>query len=162
MVYENKKTYCLTAELFCVALKMNVRIVYLYHKEKGTYEVFLSTDINLTAEKIENYYRMRCQIKFLFRDGKQHAGFEDCQARDSEKLNFHFNLALTNIGIAKAEYYLSIPLDERNGFALENIKRLQYNKLITDTIFSNLELDLNCKKIKDLYDECIKIGRMAA
>jgi hypothetical protein len=161
-VYENKKAYCLTAELFCVALKMNVRIVYLYHKEKSTYEVFLSTDINLTPEKIETYYRMRYQIEFLFRDGKQHSGFEDCQARDSKKLNFHFNLSLTNIGIAKAEYYLSIPLEERNGFALENIKRLQYNKLITDAIFSNLELDLNCRKIKDLYDECIKIGRMAA
>jgi hypothetical protein len=94
--------------------------------------VFLSTDINLPAKKIETYYRMRYQIEFLFRDGKQHSGFEDCQARSSKKLNYHLNLSLTSIGIAKAEYYLSIPAQERNGFTLENIKRLQYNKLITD------------------------------
>jgi hypothetical protein len=162
LVYENKQAYCLTTQLFCVALKMNVKIVYLFHKEKGNYEVFLSTDINLTAEKIEKYYRMRYQIEFLFRDGKQHSGFEDCQARSSKKLNYHLNLSLTNIGIAKAEYYLSIPAEERKGFTLENIKRLQYNKLITDSIFSNLDLDLSCEKIKALYDKCINIGRMAA
>lgn len=161
-VHENKNAYCLTAELFCVTLKMNVRIVYLFHKKNKNYEIFLSTDINLAAEKIETYYRMRYQIEFLFRDGKQHSGFEDCQARDSKKLDFHFNLSLTNIGIAKAEYYLSIPKTERVAFSLENIKRLHYNKLITDSIFSNLDLDLSCEKIKKLYKECIKIGSMAA
>jgi hypothetical protein len=131
-VYENRKTLCLTAVLFCVTLKMNVRIVYLLHKQQGNYEVLLCTDIDLPAEKIETYYRMRYQIEFLFRDGKQHAGFEDCQARDFKKLNFHFNLSLTNIGIAKVEYYLSIPKDERGAFSLESIKRIQYNKLITN------------------------------
>jgi hypothetical protein len=160
MVYENKQCFCLTAELFCVTLKMNVRIVYLLHKKHKNYEILLSTDINLSAEKIEKYYRMRYQIEFLFRDGKQHSGFEDCQARDSRKLNFHFNMSLTSIGIAKAEYYLSI--EERKGVSLENIKRLQHNKLIADSILSNLDLNLSCEKIKALYEKCINIGKMAA
>lgn len=87
-VYENKNEYCLTAELFCVTLKRNVRIVYLFHKSNNSYEVFMSTDINLTAEKIEKYYRSRYQIEFLFRDAKQHSGLEECQARDAKKLTF--------------------------------------------------------------------------
>lgn len=123
-IYENKEGYCLTAELFCVTLKRNVRIVYLYHRKVENYEIFLSTDINLPAEKIEKYYRSRYQIEFLFRDGKQHSGLEDCQARDAKKINFHINLSLTNIGISKAIHYLSIPKEERKGFSLENIKRL--------------------------------------
>ena len=136
-VYENKNKYCLTAELFCVTLKRNVRIVYLYHIKKKSYEVFLSTDIQLSAEKIEKYYRMRYQIEFLFRDGKQHAGLEECQARDAKKLNFHINVSLTNISIAKAIHYLSLPKEQRGSFSLDNIKRLYHNKLIADLIFSN-------------------------
>ncbi len=161
-VYENKKQLCLTAELYCVALKTNVRIVYLYHKKHQSYEVFLSTDIALSGAKIEKYYRLRYQIEFLFRDAKQHSGLEDCQARDNKKLNFHFNLSLTTVGIAKAQHYLSIPKEQRSSFSLQNIKRMSHNRLITDLIFSNLGLDLNCKQIKRLYDDCIKIGKMVA
>ncbi len=161
-VYENKEGYCLTAELFCVTLKRNVRIVYLYHIKNESYEVFLSTDVHLAAEKIEKYYRLRYQIEFLFRDGKQHAGVEECQARSAQKINFHINLSLTNINIAKAVHYLSIPKEQRGSFSLEDIKRLSHNKLIADLIFSKLELDMSCKKIKRLYDDCIEIGRMAA
>lgn len=161
-VYENKTELCLSAELFCVTLKRNVRIVYLFHKKGKTYELFLSTDIDLPAEKIEKYYRMRYQIEFLFRDGKQQSGLEDCQARDMKKLNFHFNMSLTNIGIAKVVHYLSIPIEQRGSFSLQDIKRLHHNKLIADLIFSNLGVDLSCKKIKRLYEDCLDIGRMAA
>ncbi len=161
-VYENKGEYCLTAELFCVTLKRNVQIVYLFHKKTTTYEVFLSTDISLPAKKIEKYYRMRYQIEFLFRDGKQHSGLEECQARDAQKINFHINMSLTNIGIAKVIHHLSVPKDERESFSLDNIKRLFHNKLIADLIFSNLEVDMSCKKIKRLYQQCMEIGRMAA
>lgn len=72
------------------------------------------------------------------------------------------NMSLTNIGIAKAIHYLSIPKEVRKSFSLENIKRLHHNKLIADLIFSNLGLDLSCKKIKRLYENCIEIGKMAA
>jgi len=33
---------------------------------------------------------------------------------------------------------------------------------VTETIFSNLELDLSCKKINRLYYQCLDIGRIAA
>ena len=138
MVYENKENYCITAELFCVTLKRNVRIVCLYDKVRRTYEVFVSTDIELSAQKIEKQYRRRYQIEFLFRDGKQHGGLEECQARSVRKINFHINLVLTNIGVAKVIYHLPVAKEKPGSFSLENIKRIHHNKLITDLIFSNL------------------------
>lgn len=161
-VFSNKKEACYTAELYCLALKKNVRIVYCLNKETGKHEIFLSTDIQIDAKRILKYYRLRFQIEFLIRDGKQHSGLEDCQARSKKKLNTHFNMALTNISLAKAEYYLPIPKKERESFSLQDIKRQQHNQLIANFIFSNLGVDLSCKKIKCLYEECINFGRMAA
>ena len=161
-VFRNKKESCYTAVLYCVMLKMNVRIVCLLNKETGGHEIFLGTDVTMDAKKILTYYRMRFQIEFLIRDAKQFSGLEDCQARDKKKLNFHFNVSLTNVSIAKAQYYLPIPKKERGAFSLQDIKRVQHNTLLTDFIFSNLELDLNCKKIKQLYSQCANFGRMVA
>lgn len=42
------------------------------------------------------YYGLRFQVEFLIRDAKQHAGLEDCMARDEQKLHNHFNIALSN------------------------------------------------------------------
>lgn len=161
-VFSNKSEACYTAELYCLALKMNARIVYYLNRETGKHDVFLSTDIKMDAKKILKYYRLRFQIEFLIRDGKQYSGLEDCQARSGNKLNFHFNMALTNVGLAKAEYYLPIPKADRGSFSIQDIKRLKHNALLTNFIFSNLGVDMKCKKIKRLYEDCTNFGRMAA
>ena len=36
------------------------------------------------------------------------------------------------------------------------------NKYLTETIFSNLGLELNNNKLKQLYNQCLNIGAMAA
>ena len=151
-----------TTIVYCVTLKEEVRVVYLLDVSTQRYEVFLSTDTELSGDKILAYYRLRFQIEFLLRDGKQHAGLEDCQARSKNKLHFHFNMSLTSVSVAKVCNYLSIPEEDRTSFSLQSIKRLHHNKLLTETIFDNLALDLNCRKIKKLYDQCLDFGRMAA
>jgi len=87
---------------------------------------------------------------------------EECQARSENKLYFHFNTALSTVSVAKAAVWLSLPKKKREAFSMRNIKLMYYNKIITERIFSNLALDLNCKKIKRLYDQCLDIGRLAA
>lgn len=151
-----------TAVVYCVALKQNARVVYIIDTQTQKYGVFLSTDTELSSEKILEYYRLRFQIEFLLRDAKQHAGLEDCQARSENKLHFHFNISLTCVSVAKVCHYLSVPGQERGAFSLQSIKRLYHNKLLTETIFDNLDLDVNCRKIKKLYEQCLEFGRMAA
>jgi hypothetical protein len=161
-IFSDQEESVYTAVLYCVMLKMNVRIVLVQNKKTGSYEILLCTDINMDAKKIERYYRLRFQIEFLIRDAKQYSGLEHCQARDKNKLHFHFNLSLTNVSIAKAQYYLSKPRRERGAFSLQDIKRMHYNRLIADFILENLGADLKCKKIKKLYADCANFGKLAA
>ncbi|MDR2057774.1 MAG: transposase [Dysgonamonadaceae bacterium] len=56
------------------------------------------------GKKIVEYYRSRFQIEFIYRDAKQHCGLADCRARSKNRLDFHFNAALTTVNLAKFEW----------------------------------------------------------
>jgi hypothetical protein len=159
---EDGQTTCYSGILYCMALKRLVRIVYLQDKQTKRYDIFLCTDTLIKPGLIVKYYRLRFQIEFLIRDAKQHCGLEECQARSENKLYFHFNTALSAVSVAKAAIWLSLPKQKREAFSMRNIKLMYYNKIMTDRIFSNLALDLNCKKIKWIYRQCLDIGRLAA
>jgi hypothetical protein len=58
-------------------MKRNLNVVYVKAKENnGRYEILISTETDLIAEKVLSYYRLRFQIKFLIRDAKTHTGLE--------------------------------------------------------------------------------------
>ena len=159
---EDDKVIYYSGIVYCMALKQLVRIVYLQEKASKRYEIFLCTDTLINPLLIIKYYRLRFQIEFLLRDAKQHSGLEECQARSENKLYVHFNMALSVVSVAKAALWLSLPKEKREAFSMRNIKLMYYNKIITERIFSNLALDLNCKKIKQLYNQCLNLGALAA
>jgi len=152
--------------VYSVSLQRMIRIVYLQNYDQDgyttTHTIFFSTDLNLSPEKILQYYRQRYQIEFLFRDAKNFAGLEDCQARSENKLHFHVNASLTTVSMAKALHYLNVPKEERESFSMTDVKVMYFNQFITDFIFSKLALDISCEKYKCLYEECLSIGRLAA
>ena len=95
-----------TAVVNSLALKRNLRSCVVVNRtkpEKPRYIVLFSTDCELSAQTIFDYYTLRFQIEFLFRDAKQFTGLQDCQARAKETLHFHFNLALASVGVTKIE-----------------------------------------------------------
>ena len=159
---EHEKAVFYSGIVYCMALKQLVRIVYLQNKKTKQHAIFLCTDTLIKPELIVKYYRLRFQIEFLIRDAKQHCGLEECQARSENKLYAHFNMALSTVSVAKAALWLSVPKKKREAFSMRNIKLMYYNKIMTERIFSNLALDLNCKKIKQLYHQCLDIGQLAA
>lgn len=148
--------------VYCVTLKQAVKVVYLQKAENAGYEVLLSTDRKLNGEKIVQYYRLRFQIEFLIRDAKQYGGLEDCQARDEQKLHYHFNMALGSVSTARLTLWATLKNKKEVPFSMHNIKQYFYNKYLTETIFANLDLDLSCPKINRLYYQCLDIGRIAA
>ncbi len=159
---EDEQVVCYSGIVYCMALKQLVTILYLQDKQSRRYEIFLCTDTLIKPELIIKYYRLRFQIEFLIRDAKQHCGLGECQARSENKLYFHFNIALSAVSVAKAATWLCLPKEKREAFSMRNIKLMYYNKIMTERIFSNLALDLNCKKIKRLYFQCLDIGALAA
>jgi len=160
--YRDREMEIYAALLYCVQLKQIVLAAFVYYKDRQKPEIIIGTDIQMEAITLCKYYGLRFQIEFLIRDAKQYSGLEDCQARDEQKLNTHFNIALTAVSIAKAAYYVSVPEEQRGSFSMADIKMLHMNELITKRIFSNLAVDLSSRKIKRIYNQCLNFGRLRA
>lgn len=148
--------------VYCVTLKAIVKVVYLEKNGGKSYAVLLSTDKELAGTTIIKYYQLRFQIEFLIRDAKQFGGLEDSQARDKKKLNFHFNMALGSVSMAKLTMWSTLENKMDVPFSMHNIKQVFFNKHIAENIIINLGLDMSCKKIKTVFDNCLQIGRIAA
>ncbi|SEN83872.1 hypothetical protein SAMN05216436_1231 [bacterium A37T11] len=71
-------------------------------------------------------------------------------------------MALSAVSTAKAAVWWSLKPEKREEFSMRTIKTMYHNKLIADRIFSNLGLELNCRKIKQIYEQCIYTGITAA
>ena len=158
----NKDMQVYAGIVYCVQLKQQVLAAFVYYGLKEQPEIIIGTDIEMDVMVLCRYYGLRFQVEFLIRDAKQYTGLEQCQARDVQKLHTHFNLALTTVSIAKAAYYLSVPAEQRGSFSMADIKMLHMNQLITKRIFSNLAVDLSCRKIKRIYNQCLNFGRLRA
>ena len=146
--YKDEHVKVYAGAVYCMLLKQIVLAAFVYYNEKEKPEIIICTDTTLKAMTMCKYYGLRFQVEFLIRDAKQHTGLEDCMARDKNKLHTHFNIAMTVVYIAKATYHLPIPIEQRGSFSMADIKMLHTNQLITKRIFSNLALDLSCRKIK--------------
>lgn len=160
--YEDPELMAYEAVLWSVGLKQQLKVVYVKLKEAGRYEILVCTDTALRGEQVVSYYRLRFQIEFLIRDAKTHTGMEHGQARSEQKLYNHFNMAMMSVSIAKYLTWAKLPNKEQVPFSMRSIKTFCLNKYMTETIFSNLGLNLSCNKIKRLYNQCLNIGSMAA
>lgn len=143
----------------CRFLKRDIRLAYTQVlNEQGSvksYKLFFSTDTGLPASMVVKYYQSRFQQEFLIRDAKQFTGLNDCQARSTSKLEFHWNTALTAINVAKVEHWLSLPVPERKAFSMATVKTLHHNQLLLDRFFDILpkgtELSKNDPQVRQLY-----------
>ena len=161
---EQSKVYC--GIVWSTGLKREIKVAYVeYWKDgvyTGQYAVLFSTDLNLEGRLIYQYYKGRFQIEFLYRDAKQYCGLNHCQARSENKLHFHFNTSLATVSLAKAAHYLPMKKHQRESFSMSDITTLYANKIMADRIFSNLDLNLNCKKIRTLYREALFFGSISS
>jgi hypothetical protein len=159
----NVTLFC--AEVYSKALKRNIKVVIeqtVNKKNEPTQKIFFSTDLTMEATEIMSYYRNRFQMEFLYRDGKQHTGLENCQARDENKLNFHFNMSLTAINVAKIEHWFSLPENERGAFSMADVKTMHHNALLLERFFDVFAINPNSIKNHQCVNELINFGKIAA
>ena len=93
-----------TAIVYHKSLKRKIKVAVLYQtKDESRYALLFSTDLDLSGREIVRFYRARFQIEFLFRDAKQSMGFNHCQARDTQKIQSHWNIVMTALNLAKLQ-----------------------------------------------------------
>lgn len=162
-IYEDGEVSGYQAILWATRLRRRVKVVYVRSKGGTGYQLLVSTDEQMEGKTIINYYRLRFQIEFLIRDAKMHCGMEECQARSGEKLYNHWNVAMSVVSMMKG--YVWRPqrnTDKEAAFSMQAIRSVMINKMLTESIFSNLGLDMSSRKIKALYQQCLNFGLQAA
>lgn len=154
-----------TAELYHNSLKRWLRVVVLvWHTADGQrhHAILATTDLDCAATALIELYQGRFQIEFLFRDGKQFAGLNDCQARNAAALDFHFNAALATVSTARAATARVHKKDTPFVFSMASQKQVTFNELFLAEISAKLNHDFSSWKIHPAYEELRTYGALAA
>lgn len=154
-VGKNKET-AYTAIVYCKSLKKKIRLV-VYTPKGGSPKLFFSTDLKMSGEEVFEYYSVRFQIEFNFRDGKQFTGLKDCMARNEDRLDFAYNASLAALNVSK------VVLAERKwDMSIGRFKSLMTTIFISTRILSVFRIFPNAQKIKKLEQEILGMPEMAS
>jgi putative transposase len=81
-------------------LNIVVRKTTQRQKKTATYTILMSSDLALAAAQLVEYYGLRFQIEFNFRDAKQHFGLEDFMNVTPIAVNNAANLAMCMVNVS--------------------------------------------------------------
>ena len=162
--YKEEDIIAYEAVVYSVSLKCKVKAVYVVSEQEKSYDLLISTDVEMAGEKVLQYYRLRFQIEFLIRDAKMYAGLEQCQARSQDKLYNHWNMALFSVSLPRWQWWAKLPEEQKKDtpFSMRTVKTACLNQYMAETIFSILGMDMSSKKVKKLFNQCLIIGNIAA
>lgn len=163
-VSSGEKEAVYTGTVFSKSLKMNINLVIVKTKKKGkwTHKLYFSTDIGQAWKTILELYKSRFQIEFLYRDAKQFAGLNDCEARSENKLAFHFNASLTTVNLAKISHWVCGPKEKRGAFSMADVKTVYHNDLLIDRFIRKFGINPNTRKNKLKLRQLSCFGKIAA
>lgn len=143
-----------------VHLKRMIRLVLILNTQatKARFILLFSTDCGLKGTELMELYKLRFQIEFLFRDAKQFTGLEDCQARDEKALDFHFNMAMSALNLAKLDLLLQHDPKQTFVFSLRSYIHKNFSHKLLNRLLSNLALDLTCIKVRHAFNHALLFG----
>lgn len=152
-----------SAIVYSKSLERNILLIVELFQLKGKtiYRLLFSTDTTQAPIDVIDIYHTRFQIEFGFRDAKQFAGLENSQARSGNKLNSHFNAALTTVNIAKV-MQLNNPQTRENSFSMATYKVLFHNTLLLSRFFRLFAINPNSIKNRQYVNELLYFVTMAA
>ena len=153
-----------SAVVFSKAFKRDIKLavaVFFKDGKEVARKLYFSTDLNLEGTKIVRYYRSRFQIEFLYRDAKQFTGLTTCQARSENKLDFHFNAALTAVNLAKHDW-ITGKYGTSKPFSMADYKTLYNNTLMLERFMCRFAINPNTAKNRKIVKELLDYGKIAA
>ena len=152
--------------VYSVGLQRRIKIAYtLFFDKSGKqicHKIFFSTNLDRSGEEIVRFYRSRYQMEFVFRDAKQYAGLDHCQARSAQKLHFHFNASLTSVSVAKLIARDGAHKNEEIVLSVQDVKTELYNVVLACRIFSIYGFDPKLIKNDHRLQSILNFGKIAA
>jgi hypothetical protein len=101
--------------------------------EKKSHLLLFSSDLALDAEKIIDYYRLRFQIEFNFRDAKQYWGLEDFMNVNKTPVNNAANLSMFMVNVS-AKLLTPLRLEHSEWSVLDLKARYRGMKYLRETL----------------------------
>ena len=99
---------------------LNVVILAVKRGNKTTHQILFSTDISQDYKKIIEYYSLRFQIEFIFRDSKQYFGLEDFMNIKKRRVHNFANLSM----FMNNATYLTAKESSYSKYSVNDIKSL--------------------------------------
>jgi hypothetical protein len=135
------------------AFERNLLVIIVLNTKTNKYILLACSDIDLCPRLVLTYYQLRFQIEFIFRDAKQFTGLCHSQARDEDKLDFHFNMSLSAINIARATQKLNPDIKSMNSFV-----RRAYNLKLVNWLFTHLSKNAEFDLFHPDLDKVLSFG----
>ena len=101
--------------------------------EKKSHVLLFSSDLALEAEKMIDYYRLRFQIEFNFRDAKQYWGLEDFMNVNKTPVNNAANLSMFMVNVS-AKLLAPLRLEHAKCSVLDLKARYRGVKYLQETL----------------------------
>ena len=162
-VENNRGIKAQAAVVYSKSLEREILVVVEEFLVKGkvTRRFLFSTDTSQEPSHVIDFYHTRFQIEFGFRDAKQFPGLENSQARSTNKLDFHFNTALTAVNIAKI---MQLKDDNRKEFpfSMRDCKILFHNAMMLSRFFDKFGIPPNSRKKQAYVKDLLLLGTLAA
>ena len=128
------------------------------NSKKVGHIILYSTDVNLNALSIIEYYKSRFQIEFVFRDAKQHTGLTDCQSTNAKSIHTHLNSSFTALNLIKLEDRMTSGVETQKIISIASWKRLKFNQRYMQLLFCHLGLELKAEKILYVFNTFSNYG----
>jgi putative transposase len=141
--------------------QLNVVFIVKTHLKTGaTAKVILFTDdSNLTADRLIDYYRLRFQIEFNFRDAKQHWGLEDFMNIKATQVGNFANFSLFMVTFSQ----LLLPqIEALKPDSMLDLKTVFRARKITHRIIKSLGITPNDILTDDKIFQAAELGRIHA
>ena len=144
--------------VYAKALKRYISLSVWYPMDRRTdkWQLYFSTDDSMDGCEVSNY-RIRFQLEFCFRDGKQHTEITNCQSTDFRKLDFHFSASLAAVNLAKATC-------KRLGitYSISSCKSFIHNAYMLERFICVFGIKPDMQVIDKLFKELILFTAIAA
>ena len=99
--------------------------------------------------------------RIFYRDAKQYTGLNHCQGRSKQKLDFHWNAALTTVNLAMVLHQCDESPDKGN-FSMANFKTRCHNTLLLERLIDVCGINPNSAVNQKNVKELLLLGNRAA